>query len=363
MKIKAAIVWETAKPFSIEEVDLEGPGNNEVLIRNIATGICHTDVAAQTQAIPVPLPAVLGHEGSGIVEETGKYVTGLERGDHVIVSYSFCGECPFCIAGRYTLCDQLERLNFGGRMRDGSTRLSKDGKPLSVFFGQSSFAAYSVVNRLSVVKIDPDIDLAMAAPLGCGIQAGAGVILNCFKPGFGTSLAVFGCGAVGMSAIMAGRLAGCSRVIAVGGNAKSLELALQMGATDTVNQREVSDIPAAIRDSTKGGADFAFDSSGVTGMIKTALKSLRAGGTFCTAGGPPNHETLSFGDLQGARIISANGGDAISRIFIPQMLDYYKMGRFPFDRMITYYDFADINKAAEESGAGKVIKAVCRFSD
>jgi aryl-alcohol dehydrogenase len=363
MKVKAAIVWETAKPFSSEEVDLEGPRDNEVLIRNIATGICHTDVAVQNQVIPTPLPAVLGHEGSGVVEETGKYVTELKRGDHVVVSYSFCGECPFCIAGKYTLCDQLEKLNFGGKMRDGSTRLSKDGKPLSVFFGQSSFAVYSVVNRLSVVKIDPDIDLAMAAPLGCGIQTGAGTVLNCFRPGFGTSLAVFGCGTVGMSAIMAGRLAGCSRIIAVGGNAKNLELALQLGATDTVNRKEVSDIPEAIWEITKGGTDFSFDTSGATNMIRSALKSLRGGGTFCTVGGPPNHETLSFGDLRGARIISANDGDAISRIFIPQMLDYYKMGRFPFDKLITYYDFADINKAAEESSAGKVIKAVCRFSD
>jgi aryl-alcohol dehydrogenase len=342
-------------------VDLEGPRDDEVLVKNSAVGVCHTDVAAQTQELPVPLPAVLGHEGSGIVVEVGKNVKNLKVGDHVVVSYSFCGECPSCIAGKFARCESLEDINFGGKMPDGTTRLSKDGKSLSTFFGQSSFATHSVVHKLSAVKIAPSIDLAIAAPLGCGIMTGAGTVINRFRPEFGSSLSVFGCGTVGMSAIMGGKIAGCSHIIAVGGNAKSLELAREMGATDTINRKEVDDIPAAIRKITRRGSDYALDTSGVVSVIKTALKSLRPAGTFCTLAHVADSAQLNYDDFHGIDIVNVNDGDANPRLFIPQMLDYHKMGKFPFDKMVSLYDFADINKAVADSSAGRAIKAVCRF--
>jgi aryl-alcohol dehydrogenase len=361
MKIKAAVIREAGQPFVIEEVDLAGPRDDEVLIRNVASGVCHTDVVAQQQIIKVPLPAVLGHEGSGIIEETGKNVVGLQKGDHVVVSYAYCGVCEPCLEGRPADCANTGVLNFGGGLADGSTRLSQNGKPLANFFGQSSFATYSVANQRSVVKIDPDVDVAMTAPLGCGVQTGAGAVLNKFKPGFGSTLAVIGVGTVGMSAIIAGRAAGCLKVVAIGGNAKSLELALKLGATHTINRKEVDDIGAKLKEITGGGAHFLFDTAGVQAMIQAGLSGLRRGGTFCSvaAGGGVNQ--FPYSAFAGKNVVPVTEGSAVSKLFIPYMIEYQKQGRFPFDQMNTFYDFADINKAVEESGDGKVIKAVIRF--
>jgi aryl-alcohol dehydrogenase len=361
MKIKAAVVWEAGGPFSIEEVDLAGPKDDEVLIKNVASGVCHTDVAAQQQILKVPLPAVLGHEGSGIVEEIGKNVVGLQRGDHVVVSYAYCGVCEACLEGRPADCVGSGPLNFGGGLSDGSSRLSKDGKPLANFFGQSSFATYSVVNQRSIIKIDPEVDVAMTAPLGCGVQTGAGSVLNRFRPGFGSTLAVLGVGTVGMSAIIAGRVAGCARIIAVGGNPKSLELALKLGATHTINRKEVDDIGAALKEITNGGVHFLFDTSGAQAMIQAGLSGMRRGGVFCSVASGSGANQYPYSAFAGKNMISVTEGSAVSKLFIPAMIDYQKQGRFPFDAMNAYYDFADINRAVEESNEGKVIKAVIRF--
>ena len=220
MRSTAAVTKAKGEPFVLEEVELDEPQNGEILVRIVASGICHTDEAVQQQFIPTPLPAVLGHEGAGIVEKVGAGVTEFKVGDKVGISYAFFNECTNCRKARYFVCKSLNRINFGGIQPDGTTRLhSLEGQDLSTFFSQSSFATYAVVNQNHSVKVEyDDIDLAIVAPMGCGIQTGAGAVLKRLRPEFGSTIAVYGCGTVGMSAIMAAKIAGCQQIIAGGRN-------------------------------------------------------------------------------------------------------------------------------------------------
>ena len=362
MKIQAAVVHEVGQPFQIEEVELAEPKFGECLVKIVASGVCHTDEVAQHGQIPVPLPAVFGHEGCGIVEAVGPGVTEFQVGDRVGFSYGFCGKCENCLSAHQHACENFNAINFGGVMSDGTRRLSQNGQELSSFFGQSSFATYSVVNQSSMIKVeDPDIDLALVGPLGCGIQTGAGAVLNRLRPKFGSSLAVFGCGTVGMSAIMAARIAGCRRIIAVGGNARSLELALEIGATHAINRKETEDVAGALRELTGCGVDYAIDTSGVTPMIETALDSLNYMGTLVMAGAGSQ---LSLGANLGAKTVKGvSEGNSIPKDFIPKLLAYYREGRFPVDRLIRYFDFEEINAAFAASHHGEVIKAVLRMPE
>ena len=364
MKIQAAVVHEAGQPFQIEEVELSGPKEGELLVKIVASGVCHTDEVAQKQIIPVPLPAVFGHEGCGIVEEVGEGVKEFKKGDRVGFSFGFCNHCENCLSAHQHACMNFNEINFGGVMADGTKRLSQNGVELSAFFGQSSFATYAVVHENSAIKVeDEDIDLALVGPLGCGIQTGAGAVLNRLRPAFGSSIAVFGCGTVGMSAIMAAKIAGCDKIVAVGGNARSLELALELGATHTVNRKECEDIVKAVRDITGGGAHYSIDTTGVGDFVKKALASVRFMGT-CVVLGATGDLTINvqeelMGDAKS--LIGVVEGDSIPKLFIPKLLEYYKKGQFPFDRLIQFYDFKDINQAFEDSHNGKVIKAVLRM--
>ena len=361
MKMKAAVTWGVGEPFVMEEVELAAPRDDEILVKIAACGVCHTDEAAKIQAIPVPLPAVLGHEGCGTVVEVGRSVKEFKPGDKVGMSFGFCGHCHNCLSAHQHACENFNAINFGGVMADGTTRLSKDGKPIASFFGQSSFAEYAVVNASSAVKLpDDDIDLRLVAPLGCGIQTGAGAVLNRLRPEFGSSIAVFGCGTVGMSAIMAAKIAGCEKIIAVGGNANSLKLALELGATHTVNRKETSDIVGDIKAITDGGVNYAIDTSGVPDFVKKALASCRFMGTAVVLGATGdvtfNIQQELMGDAKS--LIGIIEGDAIPKLFIPKLLDYYRKGMFPFDKLIKFYPFEEINTAFKESHEGKCIKAV-----
>ncbi|MCI8852077.1 MAG: NAD(P)-dependent alcohol dehydrogenase [Lachnospiraceae bacterium] len=364
MKIQAAVVHEAGQPFQIEEVELAGPKEGELLVKIVASGVCHTDEVAQKQIIPVPLPAVFGHEGCGIVEEVGEGVKEFKKGDRVGFSFGFCNHCENCLSAHQHACMNFNEINFGGVMADGTKRLSQNGVELSAFFGQSSFATYAVVHENSAIKVeDEEIDLALVGPLGCGIQTGAGAVLNRLRPAFGSSIAVFGCGTVGMSAIMAAKIAGCDKIVAVGGNAKSLELALELGATHTINRRECEDIVKAVRDLTGGGAHYSIDTTGVGDFVKKALASVRFMGT-CVVLGATGDLTINvqeelMGDAKS--LIGVVEGDSIPKLFIPKLLEYYKKGQFPFDRLIQFYDFKDINQAFEDSHNGKVIKAVLKM--
>ena len=364
MKITAAVVREKGKPFQFEEVDLKPPAEGEVLVKIAASGVCHTDEVAQHQMIPVPLPAVLGHEGCGIVEEVGAGVTEFQKGDHVVFSFGYCGHCKSCMDGRPYACENFNAINFGGVMSDGTKRLSKDGEEISSFFGQSSFATYSVVHKNSIIKVDNDIDLDILGPLGCGIQTGAGAVLNRLKPAAGSSLAVFGCGTVGMSAIMAANLCPCKYIIAVGGNEESLALARELGATHTINRKQCKDIPAEIKRITVGGADYAIDTSGVPDFVKKALASLKFLGTAVVLGVTGDLTINVQEELMGEAksLVGIVEGDSNPQIFIPQLIEYYKQGRFPFDKLIKVFEFDEINEAFELSHSGKAIKALLKMN-
>lgn len=366
MKIKAAVTRAPGAPFTIEEVELAAPKGHEILVKITACGVCHTDDAARHQVIPVPLPAVLGHEGCGIVEAVGSEITEFVPGDKVGMSFGYCGSCHNCMTAHQHACENFNAINFGGVQADGTTRLSDtDGNLLATFFGQSSFATYAVVNEASAVKIEhEDIDLALIGPMGCGIQTGAGAVLNRLRPEFGSSIAVFGCGTVGMSAIMAAKIAGCKNIIAVGGNPKSLELAKELGATHTINRKEENDIVGKIKNEiVPGGVNYAIDTSGVADFVKKVLASCCFMGTAVVLGATGdvtfNIQAELMGDAKS--LIGVVEGDAIPKLFIPELLDYYKKGMFPFDKLIKFYPFEQINQAFEESGAGKCIKAVLRM--
>ena len=363
MKIKAAIIREEGKPFQFEEVDLQSPQKGEVLVKIRASGVCHTDEVAQNQMIPVPLPAVLGHEGCGIVEEVGEGVTEFEKGDHVVFSFGYCGHCKSCLEGKPYACENFNQINFGGVMSDGTRRLSKDGEEISSFFGQSSFATHSVVHQNSIIKVDKDIDLDILGPLGCGIQTGAGAVLNRLKPAVGSSLVVFGCGTVGMSAIMAANLCPCSNIIAVGGNEESLALAKELGATHTINRKKCEDIVGEIKKITGGGADYAIDTSGVEDFVKKALACLKFLGTAVVLGVTGDLTINVQEELMGEAksLVGVVEGDSNPKIFIPQLISYYKQGRFPFDKLIKVFEFEQINEAFQVSHSGKAIKALLKM--
>ncbi len=366
MKIKAAVTHSKGAPFVIEDVELAPPQKHEILVKITACGVCHTDEAVQNQFIPVPLPAVLGHEGCGIVEEVGPDVEEFKPGDRVGLTFGTCGVCKNCRSGHPAACVEFNNINFGGVQPDGTSRLSTtDGQTLSTFFGQSAFATYAVVNEASAVKVQyDDIDLALTGPVGCGIQTGAGAVLNVLRPRFGSAIAIFGCGTVGMSAIMAAKIANCDKIIAVGGNPQSLELARELGATHTINRKENPDIVATIRNEiTDGGCDYAIDTSGVPDFVKKALASVGFLGTAVVLGATGditiNGQNELMGDFKSQ--IGIVEGDSIPKLFIPKLLDYYKKGMFPFDKLIKFYPFEQINEAFEESHSGKCIKAVLRM--
>ncbi|MCD8362470.1 MAG: NAD(P)-dependent alcohol dehydrogenase [Lachnospiraceae bacterium] len=355
MRTYAYIVDGKDQDFRKEQVELAEPLPEEILVEIIATGICHTDESARNGVIPMKMPIVLGHEGAGIVAKVGSAVTDFEVGDHVALSFGYCGKCKPCLSGKPYACEMMGAINFAGVHWNGLPRIYRKKEAIASFFSQSSFADYVVVNQNHAVKIDKDFDLRMAGPLGCGIETGAGIVLNCFKPEAGSSLAVFGCGAVGMSALMAARIAGCVNIIAVGGNENSLNLAQELGATHVINRKKCEDIPGRIREITGYGADFAVETSGVPAMVHNALDSLNYLGKLAPAGA-----LAGFGEfmLGGKSLIGVSMGHSNPKIFIPQLIAYQKQGRFPVEKLMKFYDFDQINEAFADSNSGKVIKAI-----
>ena len=363
MEIKAAVVHGKGEPFKLEKVTLAEPQMGEVLVRIVASGICRTDIGAQLQEKNVPLPAILGHEGAGVVEKVGPGVTTFKPGDHVVMSYSYCGTCKNCLKGKEYACDYAYEVNFGGAMPDGTHRHFIDGQHVSIFFGQSSLATYSVVSADNLVKVDPEVPLELLGPLGCGIQTGSGTIFNKLKPELGSTLAVFGCGTVGLSAIMAAKLAGCRMVIGVDIHDSRLELAQQLGATHVINARH-TDVVQTIKELTGGGLDYGVDCSGSPQVLRQATDSLAVGGTVALVGGTSTDTevTLNMNKLLFDKTVSGVvQGNSIPKLFIPQLIELYKQGRFPFDKLLTFYDFDQINQAVEDMKSGKVIKPVIRI--
>jgi aryl-alcohol dehydrogenase len=364
--IKAAIVREKGAAMSIEDVRIGEPADDEVLVRIVATGICHTDISVRDQLLPMPLPAVLGHEGSGVVEAVGRAVTNVAPGDHVVMSYAFCGECDLCHSGHPAHCENVLPQCFGGSRADGSTGITdSSGKPVhDHFFAQSSFAQYALANMRNVVKVPKDLPLDLLAPLGCGLQTGAGAVLQALKVKPGSSFVAFGIGAVGLAAVMAAKIAGATKIIAVDINPDRLKLAEEIGATHTVNAKEADPV-ARIGEITGKGADYSLEASGNPAVLRQAIDCLGIFGTCGIVGAPPLGTEVNV-DVMGVMIPGkmVKGivqGDVISSTFIPMLIEFYRQGRFPFDRLIKHYNFEDINQAIADSESGKTIKPVLRI--
>jgi aryl-alcohol dehydrogenase len=365
--MRAAIVREAAKPLVMETVTLGKPRATEVLIRVVASGVCHTDMVVRDQHYPVPLPVVLGHEGSGIVEEVGEGVTELMPGDHVVMSYMYCGVCNICQTGHPAHCKHVFPLNFGGGRMDQSTSTT-DAKGSLVhdhFFGQSSFGEYAIASQLNVVKVPKDAPLEILGPLGCGIQTGAGSVLNALKVRAGSSFVAFGVGAVGLSAVMAAKVAGASTIIAVDVNPKRLSLAQELGATHTVDARKGSPVEE-IRKITKEGADFTLECTGRPEVLRQAIDSLGIFGTCGIVGATKLGTEVAFDVngvmIPGCKIMGIVQGDVVCQTFIPMLVALHRQGRFPFDRLTRFYRFDEINQAMSDSESGETIKPILRIN-
>ncbi|MFF3876607.1 NAD(P)-dependent alcohol dehydrogenase [Streptomyces sp. NPDC001978] len=365
MKVTAAVATGRGKHLAVKELDLEEPGPGEVQVRMVATGICHTDALVRDEVYPTPMPVVLGHEGAGVVEKVGSGVTTVEPGDHVLLSFSTCGTCASCANGHPSYCTQFFGLNFSGRRADGTTAFSDHGQPIgSHFFGQSSFSSVSNVVERSVVKVPPTAPLELLGPLGCSVPTGAGAVLNVLDPEAGSSFVVFGTGAVGMSALLAARVANCSPIIAVDIVESRLELAKELGATHVINSRG-ENVAERIKEITNGGVDYAVDATGNREVFRSMVDSLGPRGHAALVGlaAPGTEAAIDIGRtiLTGAKISMVIEGDVVPHTFIPRLISLYQDGQFPFDRLIKSYPFAEINTAFEDSKSGATLKPVVVF--
>lgn len=365
--ITAAVAREPHADLVIEQLQLDDLRHNEVRVRMVATGVCHTDAIVRDQVYPTPLPAVLGHEGAGIVEAVGESVRTVVPGDHVLLAAAYCGHCARCRAGEMAYCENLFAADFGGRRPDGTSALSDaDGAVISShFFGQSSFATHANVVEESVIKVDHDVPLELLAPLGCGIQTGAGSILNELKPGLNSSLVVIGTGAVGSGAIMAGRVAGCAKVIAVDIHDSRLDLARELGATDTINTR-TADLTEEIMRLTDGrGADYVLDTTARPELLRQAADGLGLRGTLALVGAakPGTEATFEIGLslVKGWTFTTIVQGSSVPQVFIPKLVELWKEGRFPLDKLMRNYRLEEINQGFADSASGEVIKPVVVF--
>lgn len=364
MKIKAAVAREKGK-LTFEELELGEPRLGEVLVKLTACGVCHTDTTVLNQDMPTPLPMVLGHEGVGVVEQVGPGVTELQVGDHVIISFPFCGHCEPCLDGRPYACDRSTELFFFGGYEDGTRRITDaNGAEIGSLFGQGSLADHCVAAARACVKVDPEADLKQLCSLACGAQTGSGVVLNKQKPRPGDAYAVFGCGAVGFSAIMAAKLAGCSTIIAVDVVPSRLELAKECGATHVINGKECADVPAEIKRLTGGrGVHFALEAAGLGILVKQMLRSMRPDGyamVVSFAGDVPLNASM---DLVGSSVTLGGTVEGASnpQVFIPRLVQYYQEGRFPVDKLSRFYRFDELEKALEDSHKGTAIKPIIVF--
>jgi aryl-alcohol dehydrogenase len=364
MQIRAAVAAAKSEPFSIEALELEEPRDDEVLVRMVGVGICHTDLIVRDQYYPTPLPAVLGHEGAGVVERVGGRVTKVQPGDHVVLSYLSCGACPNCQQGQMVYCPYLFALNFGGGRLDGSKALRRGGRAISShFFGQSSFATQAIANQRNVVKVPAHAPLDLLGPLGCGIQTGAGAVMNSLNPRAGSSIAVFGAGSVGTSAIMAARTVGCTTIIAIDVKPSRLALARELGATHTVDPSEADPVEA-IRKLTGGGVDYSLETTAEAAVFRQAVDALDVPGVCGLIGAAPLGTEATFdmnSILFGRTIRGIVEGNSVPDVFIPRLIELHGQGRFPFDRLIQFYPLDQINRAAEDSLAGRTMKPVLRL--
>lgn len=362
MKITAAVVEKKGDPFVIKhDIDLHSVGPTDVQVHMVATGICHSDEAIRKGDASLGYPVILGHEGAGIIEKVGSEVQNLKVGDHVVMAFYADGLCDKCLQGIPTQCRNYAKYNLSGTRFDGDDQFQENGKHISDMFNQSSFTTTTVTNQRNCVKVSKDTDLRRVGPLGCGYITGSGTVFNTLKPRPGQTIAVFGTGAVGLAAMMAGKISGCTRVIAVDIVPSRLKLAKELGATDVINSKE-EDPVKKIKEVTNGyGVDFTVDTTGLPVCMKQAIDALAQGGTEAAiAVTAHNLEFSTWNDLctSDRKIVGVNMGDAIPQIDVPRLIRFNKLGMFPYEKTEKFYDFKDINEANHDSVTGKTIKPV-----
>jgi aryl-alcohol dehydrogenase len=360
MRTTVAVVNEQGGTFSLEEVDLEGPRADEVLVRIVATGLCHTDITMKGFLPPEMFPNVFGHEGAGVVEEVGADVTGLEVGDHVVLSFRSCRTCGPCTSGHVGYCESSLLINYMGMRMDGSTTYSREGSPVfGSFFGQSSLSQHAIAYADNCVVVDRSLDLTRLAPYGCGFQTGAGTVLNVLQPAAEDSLVVYGAGAVGLAALAAARHAGVGTLVAVDPLASRREIAARYGATG-LDPTEEAPIVDRVRELTGGGASYGIDTTAIPAVVKQAQQSLAPRGTLVALGlGAEEYPIDAIDLLQNGKVVrSSVEGDADPQEMVPRLIAMNAAGAFDVDDLVTTYPFAEINTAVEEVLAGKVVKPV-----
>ena len=371
--IQAAVAFSEDQPFETAALELKAPGPNELLVKVVATGICHTDVMTKSEGL-CQFPIVLGHEGVGVVERVGGQVTGHEPGDHVIMSFDSCGDCVNCNADKPSYCFSHGDLNFAGTRPNGERTHhlvggghvgSSDADVHGSFFQQSSFATHALSHASNTIKVDKSLPLALLAPLGCGVQTGAGTVMNTLEVAPASTIAIFGCGCVGLSALMAAKVVGATNIIAVDLNSKRLDMAKKLGATQVFNPAdfpEDGELLEAINSVEPNGCNYAIDTTGIPAVLRQAFNSCGPRGkTAMIAPGVPGTEVTveMMGLLPGKSIQGVIQGDADSKRFIPKLIDLWQEGRFPFDELITTFDSLEcLDDAVNAMTSGEVIKPV-----
>jgi aryl-alcohol dehydrogenase len=368
MQITAAVLEEHHTPLRVQSLDIDEPLAGEVLVRVVATGVCHTDAITQAADFPFPLPGVLGHEGAGIVEAVGDGVTKVAAGDKVIIGWPWCGTCRNCQAGLHRYCLQIGPLvGAGVRLGTGGSALSRRGEVVhGHFFGQSSFATYSMTTERAVVKVADDAPIELLGPLGCGLATGSGAILNALKPGPGSVVAIFGTGAVGLAAVMACALTGARSIIAIDVLDHRLQLAAELGATDTINATQTDPVSAIREIAGQGslGADYTLDCTGNLNVIRQAADALNMPGTLCLVGGAPAGAEFTLDHLStlwGRTVRGILGGEGQSDSFLPTLVELQAQGRFPFERLVQFFGLDEANEAMQASARGEVVKPILRI--
>jgi aryl-alcohol dehydrogenase len=366
MNVRAAVLEEFGSPLVVQDVELAEPKAGEALVRLVACGVCHTDLYTASGADPSGYsPTVLGHEGAGVVEAVGSAVTRFAPGDHVVISYPWCGACPNCRRDLPSHCMRGTDLKMRGTRADGSTLMSRNGAPVySAFFQQSSFATHAIANERYMVKVRNDAPLELLGPFACSGQTGAGAVLISMQPRPGDAIAVFGVGAVGLSGLMAAKIAGCDPIIAIDLHDERLALARALGATHAFNHSGRQDVVAEIRKITGDGVRFSLETSAQPAVFREAVEALMPAGTCILLGSARKGTEVSFEMpfLQFGRVVrGVIQGESHPQEFIPRLVDFLMQGKMPVERMMTFYPLAEINRAAQESSRGTTIKPVLRM--
>ncbi|WP_421271720.1 S-(hydroxymethyl)glutathione dehydrogenase/class III alcohol dehydrogenase [Aeromonas veronii] len=369
IKCKAAVAWGPGQPLSIEEIEVMPPQAGEVRVRIVATGVCHTDAFTLSGEDPEGVfPCILGHEGGGIVESVGEGVTSVKVGDHVIPLYTpECGECKFCKSGKTNLCQKIRATQGKGLMPDGTTRFSKDGQPIYHYMGTSTFSEYTVLPEISIAKVDPAAPLEEVCLLGCGVTTGIGAVMNTAKVKEGESVAIFGLGGIGLSAVIGARLAKAGRIIAIDINESKFELARKLGATDCINPNDYDKpIQEVIVELTDGGVDFSFECIGNVKVMRAALECCHKGWgesvIIGVAGAGQEISTRPFQLVTGRVWRGSAFGGVRGRSELPSYVQRYMQGEFRLDDFITHtMGLEQINEAFDLMHQGKSIRTVIHY--